>query len=160
MSKFGTEYNVEKKYGPAGSTRCFSGKVSLPFPMKLSWDKSKIITRFNCHENFALSAQRVFENIFKAYSKEEIEKHGFNVFGGCFNNRNKRGGVTKSMHAYGLAVDIDPERNTYKSNSNTAYLARPECLKFWECWENEGWVSLGRKHNYDWMHVQALDTIK
>lgn len=25
----------------------------------------------------------------------------------------------------------------------------------WKCWEEEGWVSLGRQRNYDRMHVQA-----
>ena len=34
-------------------------------------------------------------------------------------------------------------------------LAQPDGETFWKLWEDEGWVSLGRARNYDWMHVQA-----
>ena len=32
---------------------------------------------------------------------------------------------------------------------------RPEYETSWWFWEEEGWVSLGRTKNPDWMHVQA-----
>lgn len=32
---------------------------------------------------------------------------------------------------------------------------KPDYINWRECWEKEGWVSLGRQRNYDWMHVQA-----
>ena len=31
----------------------------------------------------------------------------------------------------------------------------PEYDAWWRCWESEGWVSLGRLRNFDWMHIQA-----
>lgn len=54
-----------------------------------------------------------------------------------------------------LAIDFDPERNALKASNKTARLARPDCVEFWKIWESEGWVSLGRTRNFDWMHVQA-----
>jgi len=30
-----------------------------------------------------------------------------------------------------------------------------DCEAFWKAWEEEGWLSLGRSRNFDWMHVQA-----
>ena len=33
--------------------------------------------------------------------------------------------------------------------------ARPEYNMWWKLWEEEGWVSLERQRNFDWMHVQA-----
>ena len=36
-----------------------------------------------------------------------------------------------------------------------ATFAKPEYERWWQCWEEEGWLSLGRTRNFDWMHVQA-----
>ncbi len=33
--------------------------------------------------------------------------------------------------------------------------AKAEYDAWWELWEKEGWINLGRTRNYDWMHVQA-----
>jgi len=59
------------------------------------------------------------------------------------------------MHAWSIAIDFDPARNKLSWNNTRARLAKPDAVKFWELWEAEGWVSLGRARNYDWMHVQA-----
>jgi hypothetical protein len=34
-------------------------------------------------------------------------------------------------------------------------MAQPEYAPFLDLWEAEGFVSLGRARNFDWMHVQA-----
>jgi hypothetical protein len=66
-----------------------------------------------------------------------------------------RGGNSYSMHSWGIAIDFDPERNRLNWNSGEARLAKPDCIPFWQAWEAEGWVSLGRTRDFDWMHVQA-----
>lgn len=38
---------------------------------------------------------------------------------------------------------------------NRAGFAHPDYDAWWRCWEAEGWVSLGRARDFDWMHVQA-----
>lgn len=59
-------------------------------------------------------------------------------------------------HAWGLAIDWDPAHNKLKWGRDRARLARPEYDTWWRLWEEEGWVSLGRTRNFDWMHVQAV----
>jgi hypothetical protein len=66
-----------------------------------------------------------------------------------------RGGSSWSVHSFGAAIDFLPDENQLKWGKDKASLARPEYEAFWEIWENEGWMSLGRRKNYDWMHVQA-----
>jgi hypothetical protein len=59
------------------------------------------------------------------------------------------------MHAWGVAVDYDPEHNKFKWGWDRAAFARSEYDAWWKIWEDEGWTSLGRTRNFDWMHIQA-----
>jgi len=152
---WGRQRDMDRRYGPAGGPQCTAGKVDLPFPMRIAWDRSSTIRRFSCHEDVAQSAERVYVRVASAYSPEAISELGLDLFGGCYNYRNKRGGATLSTHAYGLAIDTDPERNQLRWNASRARLARPDAEEWWRCWEAEGWLSLGRARDFDWMHVQA-----
>lgn len=146
---------ASKAFGVAGGPQCTAGVVKLPFKMKIAWDTASTIETFRCHEKVATSIERVLGRIASAYSPEAIAEHGFNLYGGCFNYRQMRGGSSLSTHAWGIAIDFDPARNQLKWGRDRAYLARKDCENFFRCWEAEGWLSLGRARNYDWMHVQA-----
>lgn len=152
---WGRQRDMERLYGPAGGPQCTAGKVDLPFTMHIAWDLDSTIRRFSCHEKVADSASRVYSRVASAYSPEAIALLGIDLFGGCYNYRNKRGGATLSTHAYGLAIDTDPLRNQLKWKRDRARLARTDAEEFWRCWEAEGWLSLGRARDFDWMHVQA-----
>lgn len=147
--------HMTRFYGQPGGPQCTAGKVDLPFKMRIAWNRRKKISRFSCHEKVADSAERVYRKIASVYSPQQISSLGFDLFGGCYNYRKKRGGSTLSTHAYGVAIDHDPERNQLKWNSSRAKLASPECIEFWRIWESEGWLGLGPARNFDWMHVQA-----
>lgn len=69
--------------------------------------------------------------------------------------RKMRGGSKWSMHAWGIAIDIDPSNNRLRWGKDKARLARPEYDEWWQIWEGHGWTSLGRVKDYDWMHIQA-----
>lgn len=127
----------------------------LPYPMKLAWKKSVTVMKFSIHEKVHDSAKRCFERIADAYSPPKRHALGIDLFGGCLNVRPMRGGTQYSMHSWGIAIDFDPARNQLRWGKDRAHLAKPEAVKFWQIWEDEGWVSLGRTRNYDWMHVQA-----
>jgi hypothetical protein len=144
--------DVERFFGPVGSNQTM---LELPFPMRLAWDTRQLVRRFSIHEKVHDSAKRCFDRIADAYDAEGRKLTGIELFGGCLNVRKMRGGSSWSMHAYGVAIDFDPARNQLRWGRDKARLAQPDCRRFWQIWEDEGWVSLGRARNYDWMHTQA-----
>jgi peptidoglycan hydrolase-like protein with peptidoglycan-binding domain len=147
------EQDVESFYGPMGTNQV---RLQLPFPMRIAWDTSKTVRSFLIHQRVHDSAARCFERIAQHYSEAQRRDTGIELFGGCLNVRRKRGGTTWSMHSWGIAIDFDPARNPLRSNRHSARLAQPDCVPFWEIWEEEGWVSLGRSRDFDWMHVEAV----
>jgi hypothetical protein len=92
--------------------------------------------------------------VLQHYGPDKVRQLGLDLFGGCLNVRKMRGGSAWSMHSWGIAFDFDPDRNQLKWGRDRAVFARPEYQKWWELWEEEGAVSLGRARNFDWMHVQ------
>lgn len=143
---------VPSFYGGVGKHQA---RIALPFPMHLAWDKSKAITRMTLHEKVADSAARCLDRIADAYDEKARVDLGLDLFGGSLNVRRMRGGSRYSMHSWGIAIDFDPERNRLRWKDDRARLAKPDAVTFWRIWEDEGWVSLGRARNFDWMHVQA-----
>jgi hypothetical protein len=101
------------------------------------------------------SASRAFDKILSEYGQEGIKEIGVDIFGGSLNVRRMRGGSRYSMHSWAIAIDFDPERNQLRWNRPKARLSHADCNRFWEIWEAEGWVSLGRARDFDWQHVQA-----
>lgn len=130
-------------------------RMKLPYKMKLAWDLSTSVTSFYINRECADSAHNVLERVLEIYGLDEIERLGLNIYSGCFSNRAKRGGTTKSMHAYGAAIDFDDTHNQLRMHAPQARFSGEAYIPWWEAWEDEGWVSLGRERNYDWMHVQA-----
>jgi hypothetical protein len=143
-------YGVAK---PTGNANLVS--VTLPYPMIIAWDTSKKVTKITAHKKVKDSLVRVLTKVLQHYGPAEIKRLKLDYFGGCFNYRVMRGGTSLSTHSWGIALDFDPQNNQLKWGRDKATFARPEYNKWWEFWEEEGWVSLGRERNYDWMHVQA-----
>jgi hypothetical protein len=139
-------------YGAPGTNHAM---LDLPFPMVLAWDTKTTINRFSINRKCHDSAKRVYTAVLEHYGIEEIRKLRLHYFGGCYNNRAMRGGSALSTHAYACAIDTDPERNQLRWGRDRAVFAKPEYKAWWDCWQKEGWVSLGIARNFDWMHVQA-----
>lgn len=139
-------------YGMVGQSQQM---LTLPYPMKLAWDVSKLVTRISVHAKVHASAGRAFSAIKAHYGPEKIAALGLDLYGGSLNVRKMRGGSAYSMHSWGIAIDFDPEHNQLRWGRDRARMARPDCAPFLDIWESEGWISLGRERNYDWMHVQA-----
>lgn len=152
MPQWPTQAQCRSFYGAPGTNQ---KSLLLPFPMRLAWDKGTEIKRFTINAKCHDSAAKVLEAVKKIYSLKDIQALGLDLFGGCYNNRPMRGGSNLSMHAYACAIDFDPERNQLKWSKKQARLAKADCVPFWKEWEKEGWVSLGRARDFDWMHVQA-----
>lgn len=152
-----TEAEVPNFYGALGNecTLVPTKRLQIPWTMKLAWDLGTTINRFNINEKVHDSAARVFDKVFAHYGQAGIEELGLDLFGGCTSCRRKVGGTSWSMHAWSIAIDFDPARNKLEWSHTRARLAKSDAVKFWEFWEAEGWVSLGRAKDFDWMHVQA-----
>jgi len=151
-----TQSELEKYYGKVGTNQT---KITCPYKLKIAWDLDKTITRFSCHEKVADSMGRVFDRVQDHYG-DQISDLGLDLFGGCLNVRKMRGGSKWSTHSWGIALDWDPARNRLKWHKDRANFAKPEYDMWWKLWEEEGWVSLGRNRDYDWMHVQAAKVKK
>ena len=131
-------------------------KVPCPWELRLDWDLESRAHSISIHEKLADSLAHILESAFELYGPENIRKHGLDRYGGSVNCRKKRGSTAAwSTHAWGIAVDWFPSRNKLAWDSTRADLAHPDLDPWWTLWENEGWLSLGRSENRDWMHVQA-----
>lgn len=146
------EANLHTFYGAVGMNQA---KLVLPYPHRVAWDLRHTIHSFSCNSKVRDSAQRVLTKVFEHYGLERIRELRLDRWGGCLNVRKMRGGSKWSMHSWGIAIDYDPDRNQLKWGRDKAVFAQPEYDAWWRYWEEEGWVSLGRTLNYDWMHVQA-----
>jgi peptidoglycan hydrolase-like protein with peptidoglycan-binding domain len=149
-----TQTDMERFYGPVGQNQT---TLQLPtgYPMRLAWDLQKSVPTFTCHERIHDAARRVLVRVLDHYGSARVRELGLDLFGGCLNVRRMRGGSAWSVHAWGAAIDFDPERNQLNWNRTRACFAQPPYEKWWELWEAEGFVSLGRTCDFDWMHVQA-----
>lgn len=139
-------------FGPVGTQQT---KLLLPYPHRIAWNLRQTVTSFSCNSRVHDSALKVLTKTFDHYGMERIRDLRLDRWGGCLNVRRMRGGSKWSMHAWGIAIDYDPERNQLTWGRERAAFSRPEYAAWWRFWEEEGWVSLGRSKNYDWMHVQA-----
>jgi hypothetical protein len=147
-----TEAELIRHYGEIGKNQTM---LTLPYPHRLAWDLRKTVKKFSCHEKVHDSALRVLTRVLAHYGPERIPELRLDRWAGCLNERKMRGGTRWSLHAWGIAIDYDSEFNGYNWGRDRATLAQPEYDPWWRFWEEEGWVSLGRTRNFDWMHVQA-----
>lgn len=150
-----TEKQIIAKYGKPNKTgKGYLTTINLPYPMFLNWSTSERINSMQCHKLIADRLLAVFTGILSDYGIEEIKRLQLDDFGGCFNYRLMRGGTALSRHSWGIAIDLDPDRNLLKETSKTARFARPEYKAMIDIFYKHGFKSLGREENRDWMHFE------
>lgn len=146
-------------YGPHGTPegrRPPLVKVPSPWTFRIAWNLAQTRSFLWAHEKTAPSVTRILSRIHLHYGEARLRELRLDIFSGDYDPRLMRGSQTQwSMHSWGIAYDFDDTENRLHWGADRARLARPEYRPFWEIWESEGWVSLGRSRNYDWMHVQA-----
>jgi hypothetical protein len=81
-------------------------RITLPFSMPLSWDTARCITQITCHRLLSESFREVFARIADEKLASKVTS-----FGGCFSFRPQRTGTKLSTHAWGIAIDLNPETN-------------------------------------------------
>jgi hypothetical protein len=142
------------KYGQPNEQGTYLVTINLPYPMRIAWDTKTKVTRMRCHKDVAKNFEAVFNDLLAHYGYEKLVELGIDLFGGCFNFRKMRGGSSYSKHSWGIAVDLDPARNTLKETSRTARFARPEYKPMIDIFYKHGFISLGREKNMDFMHFE------
>jgi hypothetical protein len=153
-----TTQQTIKKYGiPNETGNGYLTVINLPYPMRLAWDTKTTVKRLSCHRLIANNLLNVFNDLLKHYGLAEIQRLGVDLFGGCFNYRKMRGGNAWSKHAWGIAIDLDPSRNTLRETSKTARFARPEYKPMIDIFYKHGFISLGVEKNFDWMHFEIKE---
>lgn len=149
---------VEGFYGPHGEEGGYRPPlrgVECPWTLRLAWNKRETVSKIWVHELCATSVGKVLAKVHGHYGEAEIKRLCLDLYGGSYNPRKMRGSDRWSMHSWGIAIDWDPENNQLKWGRDQASLSDTDYLDWWRFWEEEGWLSLGRTRNYDWMHVQA-----
>ena len=129
--------------------------LALPYPLRLAWDPATKVEKMQIHRAVADSAHRAFMAELDVFGHDQIVALGMDLFGGCYQPRNMRGGTSLSMHAWGIAIDRDPVRNPLRADHTKANFAKPAYAPMFKIWAAEGWISLGRERDFDWMHQQA-----
>ena len=145
---------LNAKYGVPNEQGTYLTTIVLPYPFVYD---GKPVSKMRCHKLVADKFLAVFNDILAHYGLAEIQRLGIDKYGGCFNYRKMRGGTQLSRHSWGVAIDLDPQRNLLKETSATARFARPEYKPMIDIFYKHGFVSLGREKNYDWMHFQIKE---
>lgn len=153
-----TTQQALKKYGTPNETGAgYLTTVISPFPLRIAWDTDTTTLKIRCHKLIAPNLTAALGEILLHYGYDKIKELGIDLYGGCFNYRKMRGGSAWSKHAWGIAIDLDPARNTLKETSRTARFARPEYKPMIDIFYKHGFISLGREKNYDWMHFEIKE---
>lgn len=131
-------------------------KLTCPYPMVLAWDPSIKIKSFMCHEKVHDSLYNCLQRVLKVCGGVEgVQKARMDLFGGCYNERNRRGGRTLSTHSWGIAIDLDPSRNErgkpWKKDSGMIP------MEIVNIFEDSGWTWGGRFSVPDAMHFQLAN---
>lgn len=137
---------------------CEVSLVSVPCPwtLRLDWDLRSTTQVIPIHNKLAKSLASILYKTLNIYGAEGIKHFGLDRYGGSMNCRPIRGSLsTWSTHAWGISVDWYPSKNKPGWDSRRASLAHPDLDPWWGLWEQEGWLSLGRTEDRDWMHIQA-----
>lgn len=153
-----TTQQAQKKYGVPSETGAeYLVTLTLPYPMRLAWELETSVTKMRVHKLVKDNFEAVFNDLLKEYGYIKIKELGIDLFGGCYAYRKMRGGSSWSKHSWGIAIDLDPARNTLKETSRTARFARPEYKPMIDIFYKHGFISLGIEKNYDWMHFEIKE---
>lgn len=135
-------------YGNPGDEK---NLVTVDFPFKTLYE-GKEVKKFRCHKKVANSLICVLKSIGEKYGKDRGIMEEAEDFGGVYNFRNKRGGSSYSVHAWGAAIDLDADDNTFRDSWP---MKSDMPLEIMEEFAKEGWLSAGAFWGYDAMHQQA-----
>ena len=131
--------------------------VVLPAGLNLTYDGKKQTKIKGVHKDVSANLLNAFDQLIATYGTEKLTSLKINFYSGYYNKRTKRGGTTWSMHSWGIAIDLYASKNWLTTKAPDALFSKAEYQTFIDIMENNGFYSLGRAKNYDYMHFQAWD---
>lgn len=125
-----------------------------PWRMVLAWDTAVRLRSIRVHKKAAESLGRVLARVWEAYDRDQakVDRARMHLYGGCYMFRLVRGGHSLSIHSWGAAIDLDPERNGLGVPYDESKGMMPQTVV--QCFMGEGWTWGGRWGRPDAMHFQ------
>ncbi len=149
-----TDEQIIAKYGQPGDVNNLT-KLLLPYPMRIAWKPESSVNSIQCHRLIANPLSNVFAELKECYGYEALKHLGIDLYGGCVNVRLMRGSKSKwSRHSWGIAIDLDPERNQLKMKAPQAKFSDPNYKDMIDIFYKHGFLGYGREKDYDWMHFE------
>jgi len=130
-----------------------TGLIQLTPPYQMFYD-GHALKSIKVNRAVASSLLRVLTEILDKcdHIQANVANIGANQFGGCYADRMIRGSSKNiSNHAFGAAIDIDPDRNPLGAKTGKM---SPIVIN---AFKREGWLWGGDyKGRKDWMHFEAV----
>lgn len=133
-------------YGMHGNEQALE-VIKLKPEVEVLFEGQRVFS-IRCHKKVKDSLERIINEL----ATFEEGRIALREYAGVYNNRNKRGGTTPSLHAYGAAIDLMPNTNR---NHHHWPCSSTMPLEVMEVFAKEGWLSAGAFWSRDAMHMQA-----
>jgi hypothetical protein len=140
-------------FGKPGDDRNLA-TVKMPYQRRIAWDLSASTNKVQCHKLVAPIFQKIHTEILDHYGIEEIKRLEIDVFGGCYNFRKMRGGSDWSRHSWGIAEDLNPDKNGLKIKAHDAQFAKKEYKPMMQIYYANGFINQGIEKGFDIMHFE------
>ncbi len=124
------------------NTREDEGKYMVLWDVPTSLEIGVIPKRLYCNRAMIEPLTKAFNNIISRGLINHLK-----TWDGCFNIRKKRGATSQSLHAWGIAIDINAAWNPFGKKGNMS----PELVK---CFTDAGFDWGGTWSKPDSMHFQ------
>ncbi|MET0606121.1 MAG: M15 family metallopeptidase [Beijerinckiaceae bacterium] len=140
--------------GRAGAAWIRAKLVRVRPPYRMRWSWGGDVEYLTVHKACAPSLLRILSRVAKVFgSQGAIEEAGMHLCGGAFDFRPERGGASLSAHAWGAAIDLDPEGNRIgRAWAPHRGMVHESVI---DAFEEEGWRWGGRWRRPDAMHFEA-----
>lgn len=140
-------------FGKAGDeSYLVNVKVPSNYPLKYDGTPVKSI---RIHKLAADRLEAALNDIINHYGEDiETVAPGACIYDGSYNFRKTRSSSSQSVHSWGVAIDFDASKNQLNTKAPSARLSQAIYKPFLDILEHHGFLSLGRRSNKDWMHVQ------
>lgn len=132
-----TSAQCQAKYG-SPETEKFMVLWDVPEELEIGTLPNKLY----CNRDMVAPLTQAFKNIISRGLVDEVK-----TWDGCFNIRNKRQGVSRSLHSWGIAIDINASWNGYGKQPTMS-------KELVACFEEAGFEWGGRWSKPDGMHFQ------